>query len=284
MQNSIAVSTWSLHRLLGISYANGPADGAGAIPRPTWGPGICNLADLPAELAQRGYFRAEICHFHLASLDSGYLHEIKTAFADSGVVIQTLLIDDGDLTKAASRRRDLDWMGRWLEAASALGAENARIIAGKSRPGADAWGLSIAGLREMGVLGQDLGVRVVTENWFDLLASATAVHRLLDALGDAVGFLADTGNWSGPTKYAELQSIFRRAELCHAKCGFGVGLAMDRDDFGSCLDAAVLAGYCGPFTLIYDGPDDDEWAGLAMEHQFVLGKLLAHSKSGGVAA
>lgn len=125
----------------------------------------------------------------------------------------------------------------------------------------------------MGQLGRTQGVRVVSENWFDLLWSPKEVHQVLDALGDEVGFLADTGNWHGAMKYADLESIFRRAELCHAKCSFGAGYAMDRDDFGRCLDAAMQAGYTGPFTLIYDGPDDDEWAGLALEREFVLARL-----------
>jgi sugar phosphate isomerase/epimerase len=245
-QNPIAVSTWSVHHLLEK----------------------LSLEKLPAVLAKRGYGRVEICHFHLSNQQPEYLRGIGKLFRDHGVIIQTLLIDDGDLTNPATRARDLAWIASWVEAAAVLGAENARVIAGKAKPSAEALALSIDGLKAIGKLGRERGVRIVTENWFDLLSSPTEVHHVLDALGSDVGLLADMGNWSGPTKYEGLKSIFARAELCHAKCAFGDALDMNCADYGSCMKAAREAGYSGPYTLIFDSPGD-EWAGLAMEEKFV---------------
>jgi sugar phosphate isomerase/epimerase len=264
----IAVSSWSVHHLLGVTYANGPGKFPTGIPEPTFGPCTLEFLDLPAELARRGYHRAEICHFHLASLEPGYLKTVRDAFQKSGVVIQTLLIDDGDLTDSATRDRDLKWIASWIEAAAVLGVENARVIAGKAKPSPEALALSVDGLRAMAQLGKARGVRIVTENWFDLLSSPREVHHVLDKVGEQLGFLADTGNWHGATKYDDLKSIFARAELCHAKCGFGPGLAMDDGDFGHCMKAAAEAGYAGPLTLIFESPGD-EWRGLDMEHKFV---------------
>ena len=264
----IAVSSWSVHHLLGVTYANGPAKIPTGIPESTFGPGTLAFLNLPAELERRGYTRAEICHFHLAGLDPEYLKTVRDAFQKSGVVIQTLLIDDGDITDSTTRDRDLKWIASWIEAASVLGAENARVIAGKAKSSPEALAFSVDGLRAMAQLGKACGVRVVTENWFDLLSSPREVHHVLDAVGDQLGFLADTGNWHGATKYDDLKSIFVRAELCHAKCGFGPGLAMDDGDFGHCMKAAADAGYEGPHTLIFESPGD-EWRGLEMEHKFV---------------
>lgn len=264
----IAVSTWSVHHLLGVTYANGPGKIPTGVPEPTFGPGTLALPDLPAELARRGYQRAEICHFHLASFEPGFLKSVLYAFQKSGVFIQTLLIDDGDITNSATRERDLEWISSWIEAAAVLGAENARVIAGKAKPSPEALALSIEGLRAMSQLGKAHGVRIVAENWFDLMSSPREVHHVLDAVGDQLGFLADTGNWHGPTKYDDLKSIFTRAELCHAKCSFGPGHAIDDADYGKCIKAAAEAGYAGPFTLIFDSPGD-EWCGLEIEHKFV---------------
>ena len=268
----IAVSTWSLHNLLGITYANGPGVTATGIAEPTFGPGEVTLEDLPAELAQRGFFRVEICHFNLASQAPAYLAKIRHAFEASGVVIQTLLIDDGDITDPATRERDLAWIAAWIEAAALLGAENARVIAGKAKPSAEALALSVDGLKSMAALGKARGVRIVTENWFDTLSTPQAVHHVLDAAGPDLGFLADTGNWSGPSKYADLASIFARAELCHAKTDFGPGLVIDADDYRQCIKAARDAGYAGPYTLIF-ASEGDEWAGLEAERAFVLGQF-----------
>ncbi len=270
--NPIAVSTWSVHNLLGVTYANGPGVMPTGIAAPTFGSGAVALEDLPAELAKRSYYRVEICHFNLASQLPAYLAKIRKAFEASGVVIQTLLIDDGDITNPATRERDLAWIASWIEVAALIGAQNARVIAGKSKPTAEALALSVNGLRKMAAFGKARGVRIVTENWFDTLSTPEAVHHVLDAAGPDLGFLADTGNWGGPTKYADLQSIFARAELCHAKCDFGPGLVIDADDYGLCVKAAKEADYTGPFTLIF-ASEGDEWTGLEAERAFVLGQF-----------
>ena len=44
---------------------------------------------------------------------------------------------------------------------------------------------------------------------------------------------------------------------------------MDETDYRKCLDITRAAGFSGPYTLIYSGPNDDEWEGLAMEREVV---------------
>ena len=178
-----------------------------------------------------------------------------------------MLIDDGDLTNAPTLERDRAWIARWIEAAAVLGAENARVIAGKSMATAETLSMAVAGLSEMVALGQKRDVRIVTENWHDLLATPVEVHHVLDHV-PGLGFMADTGNWSGLSKYDDLASIFARADLCHAKAGFSDGLVLDEADFAACLLAAEQAGYDGPMTLIF-ADDGDEWHGLEIERQFV---------------
>jgi sugar phosphate isomerase/epimerase len=267
MQNPFAVSTWSLHHHLGYSYANGPADPSPYVKSDTWGPGVFDVLQLPVELAAHGYFRCEICHFHLGSTDAVYLEKVAQAFANAGVVIQTLLIDDGDITRPGTRERDMAWMASWIEAAAILRAENVRVIAGKSKPSPEALALSVSGLRGMVAQGTTLGVKVVTENWHDLLSTPSAVHHVLDHV-PGLGFMADTGNWSGASKYDDLASIFARADLCHAKAHFDPGLQLDETDFSACLDAAKRGDYRGPMTLIF-ADEGDEWAGLAAERAFI---------------
>lgn len=101
------------------------------------------------------------------------------------------------------------------------------------------------------------------------------MHQVLDGVGSDLGFLADMGNWGGPRKHADLQSIFARAQLCHAKVSFASGLKLDEADYRQCLEASRKAGYEGPFTLIF-ADEGDEWAGLAAERKFIL-QFLAQS-------
>jgi hypothetical protein len=60
-----------------------------------------------------------------------------------------------------------------------------------------------------------------------------------------------------------------RAESFHAKCHFGEDGAMDKEDYVRCLELARAAIKAGPYTLIYDGPNADEWAGLDAERAIV---------------
>ena len=177
----------------------------------------------------------------------------------------SLLVEAGDLTDPEHGERDREWMAGWIETADLLGAKRVRVIAGKAPYSRDALQRSIAALRKLAQHARDHGVRLTTENWFGLLSCPEAVRGLLDSLEGEVGFNLDFGNWSGPAKYDDLAAIYPYAETCHAKCAFTPEYVPDAADFRRCLDLARDARFSGPFTLIYDGPDPDEWKGLAIE-------------------
>lgn len=271
----LAMSSWSVHRALGIKYPNAPANDIIGPAEAVWGPGELTLMELPAAARRIGIDRLHICHFHLASRDPAYLGEVRTALADAEVQLETLLIDDGDITHPNDRQRDVDWIGRWIGAAAALGAKRARVVAGKQQPTAETLDLAVKGLGALARRGKDEGVRIITENWHDLLKGPREVIEVLDRLNGDVGLLADFGNWKGPQKYADLAAIFERAEDTHAKAHFPKVGQMDAEDFGRCLGIAAEAGYAGPFTLIYEGPDADEWEAVAMERDYVRDHFAA---------
>ncbi len=271
-QSRIAVSTWSLHRLLGATYPHDLATDAVSDGEDTYGDGEESLLGLPSVLANHGYQRLEIVSFHLRSRDPVYLGELRDQLKVSGVNLQTLLIDAGDITDPLVGERDTRWIAGWLEVANELGAENARVIAGKQLTSSEALERSVLGFRHLLSANAGSPVKIVTENWFDLLSTPEAVHVLLDQLDGQVGLLADFGNWTGPDKYAGLKSIFPRASLCHAKANFTSG-HLDEADYGLCIAAAEEAGYTGPYTLIFDADHPHEWAGLAEERDFILSRL-----------
>lgn len=265
----IAVSTWSLHRLLGTTYPHDLTTSAVGPGDDTYGEGSESLLGLPSVLANHGYHRLEIVSFHMRSRDSIYLAELKDQLKVSEVTLQTLLIDAGDITHPENGARDEAWIAGWLDVANELGAENARIIAGKQKPTRANIDHSVAALKRLAAGNAGSSVRLVTENWFDLLSTPETVHEVLDRLEGKVGLLGDFGNWGGDSKYVDLASIFARAELCHAKASF-VGGQLDEADYGACVGAAEEAGYKGPYTLIFDADQPHEWAGLALERDFIL--------------
>ena len=244
--------------------AESAIDGGPFLRAPTTRPRKTLLEFLP-EIAARGYATLQICHFHLESRDPAYLDTLRGAMALSGITLEMLLIDDGDLT-APDIDRQLAWYDDWLVAAETLGARRARIGAGRSGPNHERLQSSGTYLAELAA--RHPGVRVVMENWLEMTPDAEAVLTVLDAAGEQIGLLIDLGNWRGAGKYAELQKIAGRAESCHAKCSFN-GTEPDEDDFRKTLTILKDVGFAGPLALIYDGSNPDEWAGLDREWQIV---------------
>jgi sugar phosphate isomerase/epimerase len=224
------------------------------------------LLELPALLKERGFDTVQLCHFHLPSRDHSYLEELRHALAESEIELDAVLVDDGDLTNPNEGHAHRSWISGWVEDAIALGARRARVIAGRSAPTAEALRVSANGL---GQLARDHdGIRIVTENWFELTPGPREVLHILDATDGAVGLLIDTGNWTGSAKYDDLATIAARGETCHAKCHFGIDGA-HVDDFRRSLETLRDNGFTGPLALVYDDDNVDEWTGLDIEHQVV---------------
>jgi sugar phosphate isomerase/epimerase len=277
-QSRFAVSTWSLHRTLGTPPITGPETPEA----PTAAPATdaLPLLEVPARLREFGIPKLEICHFHLPSREPAYLRQLRTALADAGITLWQFLIDGGDITHPRYADRDIAWIQGWIDTAAALGATRARVSAGRAQPTPANFALSKAALAELADYAAQRNVRLMTENWQTLLATPEAVFAVLDGL-DHVGLLADLGNWGGPTKYDDLAQILPRAESCHAKAHFTapadedapIDAGMDRVDYTRCLELCQAAGFSGPYSLIYDGPNPNEWAGLRAEMAVVTAYL-----------
>lgn len=255
----LSASSWSLHRSLGAPDVYGPgAD----IPRESHGRGAISLLEAPALLAELGIRTMEICHFHLPSRAPDHLNRLRGVLETHGVELWSVLVDAGDLTHIAHGQRDEAWIAGWLDDAQRLGAKRMRVIAGKGAPTEANLARSRAALLQLADAAEARGLRLMTENWFDLLSTPAAVHALMDGLDGRIGLCLDFGNWHGATKYDDLRAIAGYAESCHAKPQFDANGAIERDDFARCIRITREAGFSGPYTLIYDGPNPDERAGL----------------------
>lgn len=260
-----AVSTWSLHRTLGNFSAAGSAVEGGKVPGPPELESGLTLLELIPQLAKRGYNTLQIVHFHLESTEADYLSAVKSSLADHNIELDMLLIDSGDLT-APNVEEQLAWYHRWLDVAEALGAKRSRLCVGRSQPTEE---LLVASGTHLATLAQTHPqVQVVTENWMEMTPDAETLLTALDTAGSMVGLLVDLGNWHAPEKYTELAKIADRSIACHAKCNFS-DAGPDEQDFRKSLQILKDAGFEGPIALIYDGPNDDEWAGLETEWAIV---------------
>jgi hypothetical protein len=85
----LSVSTWSLHRALGQPALYGPEDETRPSSAGEKTPAL-SLLDLPDRLKTAGLSTVEICHFHLPSLDQGYLRELWTTLEQAHVELFSL--------------------------------------------------------------------------------------------------------------------------------------------------------------------------------------------------
>lgn len=261
-----AVSTWSLHRTLGRFVGPDSATFGGPfMDSPAESSGL-SLLDLPTELKTHGYDTLQIVHFHLPSRSPEYLGHLRDALAAADIALDTLLIDDGDLTDPDRADEVEAWISGWLDTAVALGARRARVIVGRTAPTPEL--VQACAERLTRLAGDHPEVRLVIENWLGMFPDGSSVQNMLRATGDSVGLLVDLGNWRGLNKFDQLALIAPLAETCHAKC-YTTAAGLDADDFRRSLTVLKDAGYRGPLALIYDGPSDDEWAMLDAEQDVV---------------
>lgn len=249
----VSISTWALHPALGTVTPGRPGEPEACLMNPHQG--TLDLLDVPAELAKRGIFTMELCHFHVPDRSDAYLEKLKAALSDAGVELWSLLIDDGDLTDPEHGDRDRQWVLGWIDTASKLGATCVRIIAGKQPPTEENLEKAAAQLKLLVMEAYVRGIRVLTENWYPTLSTPEAVGKLMYAMDGSVGLNFDFGNWNGEDKYQKLARIIRYAEGSHAKCEFKDG-SPDAEDYIKTLEITKDGGYSGPYSIVHGEPND----------------------------
>ncbi len=269
MTARVSVSSWSLHRALGSVWLD---DFSPDKQTPLNGGAAISLLQLPGMAAQHGIYTLEICHFHFPSRDQGYLVELAGEAAHAGVEIFSVLIDDGDITAADPREREvqLDWIRGWIDTAGALGAQGARVIAGEAAVPAGTQNLaahpsirmSASQLQALYAYGQDKGVKVFTENFRPLSLQADHLVAILESCNGQITICADFGNFKGPDRYDEFAKIAPWATSGHAKAEYAADGSIIPDDLTGGIRVLKQSGFAGPLSLIFDQPmvsDATEW-------------------------
>ena len=263
MAPPVALSSWAVHHALGARTDDSPANGLRPLVRDR--PGM-DLRDFPAEAKRRGFERIELVHFHLDRTDETLLRDLPLALEKAGVMLQTLLIDDGDLS-GPDADRDERWIADWIDVAHRLGAQRARIIGGKTRRDGDLEDVAARLLR----LADAAPIPLVTENWLGVLGDPERVLKLLDLCGGHIGLNVDLGNWTDPDVHDRIERIAGRAEICHAKCDVIEG-RNDLEGFGRLIDAALRGGYEGPLTLVNGAGGEAEWDLVTAQAAYLRGR------------
>jgi sugar phosphate isomerase/epimerase len=240
--NPFAVSSWSLDGMLNAGLP---------------------LLALPGAVREHGLDLLELCHFHLPTTDDPYLRSVRRALDEAGVRLLTLLIDTGDIAAPdpGEREAEIQAIRRWLDIAAALGAERARIVAGRQPPTPEVIERSAAGLAALGAEATARGVRPITENWLATGQEPDALLAIISRCG--LGLCVDVGNAEATAdKYATIERLMPHAASVHFKARYGPDGALELDDLRRSAALMRASGFDGPISLIYQ-EKRDEWAGIA---------------------
>jgi sugar phosphate isomerase/epimerase len=254
----IAISSWSLHGLLGQVWYEPDADGK-MVNKSAPQSDALSLVDLPAYVANDGIYLLEICHFHFPSIEEGYLNQLRAALDKAGVELMYILIDTGNLSNPDTEQRatDIDLNKRWQEVAAKLGAKGVRIDCGLEPPTPEAIQHSAEALRELADYGAELGLVTVTENW---RKTSLQANHLLDIMRQAerdLHLCVDFGNAAQTDdKSGTLAKLLPHGTSIHCKAEYING-SIDTDDLQHCLSLAKDAGFDGHITLIYGDTRDE---------------------------
>ena len=243
------------------------------------------LVDVPAHMAQHGITTLEVCHFHLPSTDAAYIQRLRAAVEAAGVELYSMLIDGGDIVAPdpAQRAADMELTQSWIDIASALGAQQVRVAAGRQPVTPDVIQTSAQNLRTCAQYASTRGLRTITENWLITSEQPGDLLAILDGCNGTVGLCADTGNAEAtPDKYATLEQLLPRASSVHFKARYQPDGTVNKDDARHCVALMEQAGFDGVVTLIYDRKHD-EWGGIERMRD-VLQPLLFKEQRPDVAA
>lgn len=296
--NTLAVSSFSLREQLGtIALDYTDAEGRPArfeMPYPQ----LLSLSEFPQRARDEfGVDTIETVAFQFpGGLDDPEIGRFERALGTSGVHLENIAIDVGDLlaVDAAKRAVDIALIKRWIERFAAMGSTFVRVNPGSpfnphhgNAPPAHL----IAALIELGEFANARGSRLIVENHGGPSSDPVWLNALLDGTGrDACGLLLDLGNFDallGPAMamfasggegeavdpmalfadidlsslYDGITALAPRAELVSVKSHVvsddgQVGFV----DLDRALGILFAAGYDGTLTVEYEGNGGDPWA------------------------
>ncbi|GIQ69515.1 sugar phosphate isomerase/epimerase [Xylanibacillus composti] len=265
LDNRLALSSWSLHRLLGpLRWTVWDEASRSQTTAVQLQPQEIELLELPKVVKARGFQYLELCHFHFPSTEEEYLSQLKQAFADAEVRFHTLLVDYGDISSPEEERRrsDMAYLRQWLDIAAKAGADAVRIVAGEQEAGdLEAMERSREALTDLRAYGQARGVMVVTENFRELTATVGSWRELLESIEPRVSTIVDFGNLLPSEREAGIAYGTPHAHSIHAKPLYREDGSIDKEDFERMLAVVTELNDSVPITVIFD-QEGDMWEGI----------------------
>ena len=254
---SAAVSTVTLAKALGSPWYELDAGGAQQVGS-TREPASIDLLDVPAAAATRGFHSFDLSVYHLPSIDSGYLAELRAAFKDAKVELFQLLIDTVEVASPDPDERvdSVKHIKCWMDIACTLGAAGVRYVPGDSEPTPETIRFSAEAFRDLADYAVECGLRPATENYRHFNMKADDLLGVVEQSEREYGLVADFGNARGPDKFETLEKLMPYATSIHAWAEVDENGDLISEDFRRCLTMARDNGFNGPIMLQSGYPVD----------------------------
>jgi sugar phosphate isomerase/epimerase len=183
--------------------------------------------------------------------DAAFLHRLKRRAFVNGVTISgTGVRNDFAAADAAARRRDVEMVKRWIEAAALLGAAVVRIFAGQEVADAAAFERTLDGLvPDIAACvehGRQHGVIVGLQPHNDFVKTADQAIRIVDAVkSEWFGIVLDVGSLRQGDPYGEIEKLLPYAVTWQLKETVWYGDREVETDLGRIKAIIDKGGYRG---------------------------------------
>jgi sugar phosphate isomerase/epimerase len=179
--------------------------------------GTMTLDDLIDYCAQQGFDGLDATGYYFPGYpkvpDDAYLFRLKRRAFTSGVTISgTGVRNDFAVPDAEARRRDVEMVKSWIEAAAKLGATVVRIFAGLAVPQGGSFERTlewmVPDIKACVDHGRRHGVIVGLQNHNDFLKTADETIRVVEAVNSEwFGVILDIGSLRQGDPYAEIEKL-----------------------------------------------------------------------------
>jgi len=203
----------------------------------------------------------ELTQYYFPETGRPYLNNLKRQLLLRGLELAGTAIGGAFcLPSPEDRKKHVEFAKEWLDISAHLGSPCLRVFAGEApegHPEREAFGWTVAGLKECAVHAEQVGVMIGLENHGGLTGTADGLVSILKAVAsDWVAALLDFGNYS-KDPYAEFEQTAPHAVMTHAKPTADFAGTRDNLDYARVAEIMRKAGYRGFLSIEYEEPGKD---------------------------
>lgn len=222
--------------------------------------GIMGLEDFIKVGYELGLDGVELTVYYFKSTEDNYVFKLKRLALEYGLDIPCVSVGNNFTEpEQAKRREQVDYVKRWLDVASKLGAPCLRIFAGKVPKGYtedDAIKWTVECIKECIDYASKLGIILVLENHGGITSTADQVLKIINAVNsDWLALNLDVGNFIA-NRYENIRKVAPYALHVHAKFYKPTPFGDEEIDYTIVLRILREVGYKGYLSIEYEGKEE----------------------------